>query len=126
MSHNSVNSQIDLLEERLGVLAATVIDGRAEMLQAASAGLQLLAVDLLQMLDAKELEQLRAPQCSRRIRSLATGLALVRENLLRQAAYVDRALELVMPSSQQKSTYPGSRTYGAPVRQSGAFNVLAA
>jgi hypothetical protein len=126
MSHTSIDFQLDLLEERFNTLAASLIDGRAEALQTASASLQTLAVELVQMLSAGNISQLGRSACSHRIRSLSVGLAVVRENLLRQSAYVDRALDLLVPATQQKATYAGSRTYGGSIRQSGAFTVLAA
>jgi len=126
MSHSSFDHQLDLLEFQLQELGASLIDGNPALLQAASTKLQQLAVDLIQMADEFGLPQLRAPGLARRIRALSSGLASVRENLLRQSAYVDHALALVVPATQQKSTYAGARTYGSPIRQSGAFSVLAA
>ena len=126
MLHISLDDQLDLLEERFEALAGTLIDGNPDWVQSASASLQLLAVELVQMLDANGRAQLRVPGRSHRIRALASGLATVRENLFRQSAYVDRALELIVPATQQKSTYSGNRAYGGPVRQSGAFKVLSA
>jgi hypothetical protein len=125
MAHTSIDSQIDLLEERFNLLAATVVDGSPDVLQSVSASLQLLAVELKQMLEAGGRDQLDVSGRASRVRSLAAGLSTVREGLLRQCAYVDRALELIVPGMQKKSTYPGSNAYGAPVRQSGAFAVLA-
>jgi hypothetical protein len=126
MLHISIDDQLDLLEERFQALASSLIDGNPEVLQSASASLQILAVELVQMLNADGRGQLGASGRSRRVRALAGGLATVRENLFRQSAYVDRALELIVPATQQKSTYSGSRAYGGPVRQSGAFAVLSA
>jgi UDP-N-acetyl-D-mannosaminuronic acid transferase (WecB/TagA/CpsF family) len=126
MSHIFIDNQIDLLEDRLNAMAAAVIDGTPDVLQSVSANLQRLAVDLMQTLDGGGYAQEHTSSHVRRIRSLAAGLATVREGLLRQSAYIDRALELVVPAMQKKSTYAGSGAYGAPVRQSGAFGVLAA
>jgi hypothetical protein len=126
MSLASIDSHLDLLEERFNTLAGALIDGSAESLQAASSSLQLLAVELVRMLEAGGQGPLVQSACSRRIQSLTAGLAVVRESLLRQSAYVDRALELIVPAAQQKATYSGSRTYGGSIRQSGAFKVLAA
>ena len=125
MAHISLDIQIDLLEERLNLLAAAVVDGSPDVLQSVSANLQLLAVELMQMLEAQGRDQLGVSGRASRVRSLAAGLSMVREGLLRQSAYVDRALETIVPGMQKKSTYPGSNAYGAPVRQSGAFTVLA-
>ncbi len=126
MLNMPLDHHLDLLEERLNILAAALIDDSPEIFQSTSASLQLLAVELVQILDANGRGELGGAVRAHRIRSLAGGLAAVRENLLRRSAFVDRALELIVPASQQKSTYAGSRTYGGPARRSGAFKVLAA
>ena len=126
MLHISIDDQLDHLEERLAALASTLIDGNPDALQSASASLQLLAVELVQMLNADGRGQLGVSGRSRRVRALSAGLGTVRENLFRQSAYVDRALELIVPATNQKSTYSGISTYGGPARQSGAFTVLSA
>lgn len=126
MTHFSFDHQLDLLESQLQELGSSLIASDAALLQTASTKLQQLAVDLIQMADAMGRTQLRSPDFARRIRSLSAGVASVRENLLRQSAYVDHALALVVPATQQTSTYAGTRTYGGPIRQSGAFSVLSA
>jgi len=126
MPHTSIDFHLDILEERFNVLSAALIDGSAETLQSASASLQLLAVELVQILDVQGRTQIDDSARSRRIRSLSFGLSVVRENLLRRSAYVERALELIVPATHQKSTYAGRRTFGGPILQSGAFSVLAA
>jgi hypothetical protein len=125
MAHISLDDQIDLLEGRFNLLAASVVDGSPDVLQSVSAKLQLLTVELMQMLEADGRDQLGVSDRASRVRSLAAGLSTVREGLLRQSAYVDRALETIVPGMQKNSTYPGSNAYGAPVRQSGAFAFLA-
>jgi hypothetical protein len=121
----SLDNHIDVLEERFDLLAAAVVDGSPEVLQSVSADFQLLTVELLQMLNAGGRDQMGISDSASRVRSLAAGLSTVREGLLRQAAYVDRALELIVPGMQKKATYPGSNNaYGAPALQSGAFAVL--
>lgn len=126
MSHFSIHHQLDMLESQLRELAASLVGGNPDQLQHASAKIQQLAVELIQMADVAGRAQLRTPVFSRRVRALSIGLTTVRENLLRQSAYVDHALTLVVPQTREKATYPGARAYGGPVRQSGAFSVLSA
>ena len=126
MTHFSFAHQLDLLESQFQELSDILIAGDPALLQAASTKLQQLAVDLIQMADVMGRTQLRNPDSARRIRALSADVASVRENLLRQSAFVDHALALVLPATQQKSTYAGTRTYGSPVRQSGTFSVLSA
>jgi hypothetical protein len=122
----SIEGQLDLLDEQIGLLSVTLIDGSPQALQSASAGLQILSVQLLKMLEVAGCTELLGTGRIATVRALAGRLASVRENLFRLSAHADRALALLVPATQQKSTYPGSRTYGGPVRQSGAFSVFAA
>ena len=126
MQNSSLDTQLDLLESQLNALSASLVEGRPDALQSGSAALQRLAVDLLQVTGGKGLVQFKQPRQRRRVQVLATGIANLRENLLRHMAYVDRALEIVVPATRDKATYAGSGAYGQPVRQSGAFSVLAA
>ncbi|MES2949713.1 MAG: hypothetical protein V4858_14315 [Pseudomonadota bacterium] len=126
MSSHSLDTQLDLLEAHLEDVAASLIGGSPAAAQASGATLQRLAVELIQMADAAGRVQLGSPQRMLRIKALAAGIATLRENLLRQLAYFERALEIVVPATREKATYAGSTTYGMPGRQSGAFKVLAA
>lgn len=126
MPNASLDTQLELLEFQLNALSARLLAGSPDEWVSGSAALQRLAVDLIQMTGGKGLEQLRQPRQRRRVQVLATGMANLRENLLRQMAYVDRALEIVVPATRDKSTYAGSGAYSQPVRQSGAFSVLSA
>jgi len=126
MSHVSLDSQLDLLESHFEALAAHLIDGSPLTLQTHSATLQRLAVELIQMVDLVGRAHFESADRIRRVKALANGVARLRENLLRQLAYVGRALEVVVPATREKATYSGGATYGQAARQSGAFKVLAA
>ncbi|MBP6484030.1 MAG: hypothetical protein KA254_05340 [Rhodoferax sp.] len=126
MSHEHLDTHLDMFEMQLKDLSACLIDADPQAVQAASARLQQVTVDFFHRLDPESLSYLGETSRVRRMNALAASLARVRESLLRHSAYVDRALELVVPAATRKSTYAGSGTYGGPVRQSGAFKVLAA
>lgn len=127
MTSSSLDTQLDLLENQLRELSASLVEGNAPGLQDASMRLQPLAVELVRLADATGRQALGQQGRLARLRKLSATLGMVRENLARQAAYVDQALALVVPGAQQKATYAGSnRGYGSPVRQSGAFSVLSA
>ncbi len=122
----NLDTQLDLLESQFSALAASLMDGRPEAFLAGGAGLQRLAVELSQMVNGMGHAELKSSRRTQRVKALAGGIANLRENLLRHMAYVDRALEIVVPATRDKTTYAGSGAYGQPVRQSGAFSVLAA
>lgn len=126
MQSSKLDYQLDLLESQFKALSDSLMDGRPEAVVFDGAGLQRLAVEMAQMVNTLGHAEFKTPRRMRRIQILASGMANLRESLLRRMAYVDRALEIVVPASRDKATYAGSGAYGQPVRQSGAFSVLAA
>ena len=126
MQSYKLDSQLDLLESQFNALADSLMDGRPDAVVSGGAGLLRLAVEMAQMANTLGHAEFKTPRRMRRIQVLASGMANLRESLLRHMAYVDRALEIVVPASRDKATYAGSGVYGQPVRQSGAFSVLAA
>lgn len=127
MSYSSLDIQLDLLDSQLQELSAIVVKGDALALPVVGARLQQLAVELIQLADAAGRQTLGLQGRLGKLRSLSARLSIVRESLMRQTAFVDHALALVVPATQQKATYAGSsKGYGSPIRQSGAFTVLAA
>lgn len=126
MPDSSFDVQLDRLEAHFKEVEACLIDRDATAMQASVAKLQLFAVEFIQTADAVGRAPLGSPGRMRRVKVLAGGIASLRENLLRQSAYVDHALEIVVPATRKKATYAGSATYGSPARQSGAFSVLSA
>jgi hypothetical protein len=125
MTHSLIDTQLDLVEQQIGELSAVLLRGDPHQVHAASATLQRVAVDLLQISEDVRLSSLREGARMQRIHTLANALQPLREGLLRQSAFVERALEIVMPAAQQ-ATYASGTRYGGAVRQSGAFRVLSA
>jgi hypothetical protein len=127
MSYPSLDLQLDLLDKQLHELSDRLVEGDAAGLQQASVQLQSLAVELVRLAEAAGRDVLGQHGRANRLRSLSARLGMARDNLARRAAYVEQALALVVPGTQNKGTYAGStRGYGSPIRQSGAFSVLAA
>jgi hypothetical protein len=126
MAKISLDSQLDLIEQQLDGVNVALLGSDPLAVQAASAQLQQLAVNFMHVTNELGRGCLTMPLRAKRMKTLASAIAALRENLLRRSAYIDRALEMVVPATQ-KSTYAGSRTsYGNAVRQSGAFKVLSA
>ena len=126
MPSSHLDTQLDLLESQFSALATSLMDGRSDAFLFCGAGLQRLAVEMAQMVNTSGYAEFKTPRRMQRIQTLASGMANLRESLLRHMAYVDRALEIVVPATRNKATYAGTGAYGQPVRQSGAFSVLAA
>jgi hypothetical protein len=126
MPSSNLDTQLDLLESQFSALAASLMDGRTDAVLSGGAGLQRLAVEMSQLVGVLGHAEFKTPRRLQRMKVLASGMANLRESLLRHMAYVDRALEIVVPATRDKATYAGSGVYGQPVRQSGAFSVFKA
>ena len=122
----SLRSHRDLVERQFNEVAAILASDHTESMASASTALQALAVELVQLIGP--VERLRsAPAVEvERIRALSSGLSLLRDNLSRRTAYVNQALQIVVPTAA-KSTYSGANSpFSAVIQQSGQFKVLAA
>lgn len=130
--------QLDLVERQFNQVAAFLAAGDAPHLQAAAAMLQVLSVELQRLLPAQNHNQspnsgqtrqggpASQAELRRRVLAMAKGLQVLRDNLSRQSAYNQQALQVVMPAPP-KSTYAGgSPVYGAVARQGGVHRFLAA
>nr|WP_295775425.1 hypothetical protein [Rhodoferax sp.] len=122
----SFDTQIDLLEAQFQDVSTALMGGDPAAMQSSFAAFQRLTIELVQMADGVERNQLRSPSRMRKIRALASGMVILRENLVCQSAYVERALEVLVPATRQKSTYAGSGVYGSSIRRSGEFAAFAA
>lgn len=123
---NAVLQQLDLVEQKFNEVSALLAAGDSVQLEAASAALQAMAVEMLQALNGNGRKNLRTPEVVQRIREVSTGLGLLRDNLARRSALVHQALSIVVPTHANSTYAPPSNIYGQPVKQSGAFKYLAA
>jgi hypothetical protein len=127
MSTPSLDAQLDRLELQFNKLKLSLLDESPEGLQLAGSTFQRLAIEFMQFANGVGRGQLSTPARIRRVKAMALGLATLRECLLRQMAYVDRALAIMLPASREKATYAGvAGAYGSPVRGSGTFSGFAA
>jgi ElaB/YqjD/DUF883 family membrane-anchored ribosome-binding protein len=125
--NQATTHQLDLVEQQFNQVAAFLASGQAPQLETASQALQALAVDLARLLQNSTGASLATQQAIRqRVVALAQGLQMLRDNLSRQTAYTQQALEVVVPTAP-KSTYGGgSSVYGTVARQGGVQKYLAA
>ena len=125
MSLPLVDQQLDRIEPQFTALSVALRDGSVQSLQASAERLQQLAVELRQLVDTLPRAGVLQPRRAARLKALAAKLPMLRENLLRRSAYVNRALETLVPTPP-KSTYAGRATYGNVARQSGEFKTVSA
>ena len=124
MSFTSLEQQFDLLEHQFNEVSSALVDGDPVAVQASSAALQQLSVDFVEIADELGRGCLAPVHLALRLKALADGLPTLRENLLRRSAYVDRALQLVVPAMQSATYAKTNGPYGSGVRQSGKLKVI--
>ena len=123
MSYSSVDDQLDLLEQQFKEVFVAVAQDDAASLQSGSAHLQQLAVRFMQMMDGMAPGDLASGSRALRIQALANSFPVLRESLARRAAYVEQALQFVVPTAP-KATYADHSRYGNGARQAGAFTTV--
>lgn len=126
MSHSSLEQQLDRVEHQFNAVSSALIEGDPEAVQAASALLQQLSVQFVQMVDEMGRHSTAAGPLAPRIQALAGGMPVLRENLMRRSAYVERALQLVVPATQKTTYAANAGPYGSGVRPSGMFKGFSA
>jgi hypothetical protein len=129
MQHSTL-TPLDLVEQQFNQVAAFLASGDAPQLQAASQALQSLSGELARQLQApmtQRVSPLHQKALRQRVVALAAGLQMLRDNLSRQAAFTQQALQVVLPTAAPQSTYSGaSSIYGTVARQGGVHKYLAA
>lgn len=126
---NPLIAQLDLVEQQFHQVAAFLAQADAPSVQTASTALQQLTLEfsrLLQAANASRVGPAARKALRQRLLPLASGLQMLRDNLSRQAALNQMALNVLVPTPV-KSTYSGgSPVYGAVARQGGVQKFLAA
>lgn len=122
----TLQSHLDLVEQQFNEVASILASDDVSHMAQASAALQALAVELVQLIGPAERLRTAPATDIERIKALSTGMSLLRDNLSRRAAYVNQALKIVVPTPA-KSTYSNAGSpFGGVIQQSGQFKVLAA
>jgi len=138
---NPLLAQLDLVEQQFNQVALLLASGDAPALQHASAELQRLSTELSRLLQtpavtsnsysasssaASRSSPAQKKAVRQRMQAMAQRLQFLRDNLSRQAAVNQMALNVVVPAPA-KSTYSGgSSVYGAVARQGRVHKFLAA
>lgn len=126
MTTATLDGQLDRIEQQFNELSVLLLDGDPQGVEDASEFLQQLVVEFLQMVDEVGRASLLSNARAARIKTLASVFPLLRGNVLRRSAFVDRALETIIPNAPQSAYAGPGKTYGTSMRQSGAFKVLSA
>jgi hypothetical protein len=119
--------QLDLVERQFNQVAAFLASGQAPQLETATQALQALTMDLARLLPATAAASPASQKALRqRVVALASGLHILRDNLSRQAAFNQQALQVVVPTRPNSTYGGGSSVYGTVAPQGGVHKYLAA
>ena len=124
MSANSLDGQLSLMEQQLDEAFRALVVAEVDFLREASRRIQDIAVGLAPLLGISLAGRL-TPVQTQRIKNVAARLPMLRENLARCAAVVDRAVSIVVPTERQ-ATYAVKGAYSSAIRQTGTVNGLSA
>jgi hypothetical protein len=114
----AVEHALSQIERQCESLATALARGEPLALEQAATGLRQMAIGFSDLLQQHEQAAGFTPALRTRVKALAAALAALRENLLRRAAVVERALDVVLPGREQP-TYAAAparaalRTYSA-------------
>jgi hypothetical protein len=125
MTHPTWGTPLDLVEQQFNEVSAFVAEGNPDQIVVASAALQRMLVDFVQLRETLDPRVKVPPGVAARLQALAEGTRVLRTQMHRQAAMVEQSLKVIMPSGPE-ATYTGGSPYGSAMRQSGVFRVLAA
>jgi hypothetical protein len=126
MSLSALEQQLDDMERQLDVVASALVGAEPAEVQSNSVALQRMAVNFRHMVDACGTDPLAYAHLSTRLQALAESLSSLRENLMRRTAYVEQALQLVIPSTEKTTYAQVSGPYGERVRRTGTFRAFSA
>jgi ElaB/YqjD/DUF883 family membrane-anchored ribosome-binding protein len=119
--------QLDLVEQQFNQVAAFLASGQAPQLETASQALQALTVELARLLQSQATASAASQKSLRqRVVAMASGLQNLRDNLSRQAAYNQQALQVIVPTPAKPTYGSGSSVYGTVAPQGGVQKYLAA
>ncbi len=126
MSPSEFENLLSQVEKSCQAVGDAVSHGGPEDVACASGKLQGLAVSISQLLSAYPAEAIAAQKCRTRLKQMSDSLSLQREQLIRRAAVNERALNTMVPATQESSYALAAGLYGGTARQSGAFKLLTA
>jgi hypothetical protein len=117
---------LDLVEQKFNEVASFLVSGDAVSMEVATLALRDLALELSRLLPIAARTARTGKVYRLRLKKLAGGVQILRENLSRRAAFVDQAVRVLVPTSAPATYSSGGSVYGTAIHQSGAFKVLAA
>lgn len=121
-----LESALAQIEQRFAAVSAKLIAGEPQALAEAASAMQQVAVEFFQIAPSLSLSVDTAAALKARVRRLAAGMAIQRENLIRRQVVVQRTLDAILPAAQHCAYAKPGGPYGSVAKQTGAFKVLSA
>ncbi len=114
------------VENHFSDVSASLVSGEPSALLSASTALKQATLDCAQLMQRLTPADLKNPTLKRRLQTMASGLAVRRESLIRRTVLVERALNAVVPATLNTTYAKTAGPYGAAGKQSGSFKYLSA
>lgn len=121
-----IEKPLSLIEGQYDAVSFAVNSGDPVSLESASVALRQAAVEFSSLLEELPAGVRTGAELKLRLKALANGLAIQRENLIRRTVVVERALHAMVPATRESTYAQSSGLYAGAGRQSGAFKLLAA
>lgn len=114
------------VELQFDEVSVALVSGDPHALLAASAGLKQAATDISALMKNVRPGDLRHEELKLRLKKMTDGLAVRRESLIRRTVLVERALNAVVPATENTTYAKAAGPYGSAGKQTGTFKVVSA
>jgi malonyl CoA-acyl carrier protein transacylase len=101
----ALEQSLSVIELQCQAVAAAVASGEPQALESASNALKQAAVQFAQLVEQLGGPQKAGPELRARLKKAAVQLNIQRENLLRRAVVVERAVQTMVPAAVNHLTY---------------------
>jgi hypothetical protein len=109
------------VEQQISVVRAALLSDDPALLESATQNLQQVVTEAFRTYEQLSKSGKSPKHLALRMKELSAALSTVRENLMRKSAFVDQALQIVLPENPQSTYAPKSGPYGSAMRKSGKF-----
>lgn len=124
--HPQVEQALAAVESHFQAVSAALVSGEPDALLSASSSLKQAALDCSRFMQSLTPVDLKNPALKARLKTIASGLAVRRESLIRRTVLVERALNAVVPATRNVTYAKATGPYGTAGKQTGSFKYLSA
>jgi hypothetical protein len=121
-----IEKPLSQIESQFKDISAAVDSGDPASLESVSLALRHAATDFFNLLGGLPADVRYGKELKARLKTLANGLAIQRQGLIRRTVVVERALHAMVPATRESTYAQSCGPYAGAGRQTGAFKMLAA